>query len=43
MGQINCQQLIEQMKSTTELQQADLLRIEQEQDGIQAVQQEQLQ
>ena len=42
-GQINCQQLIEQMKSTTALQQADLLHIEQEQDGTQAVQQEQLQ
>jgi hypothetical protein len=39
-GQINCQQLMEQMKSTTELQQADLLCLEQEQDGAQAVQQE---
>ena len=42
-GQINSQQLIEQIKSTTALQQGDLLHIEQEQDGTQAVQQEQLQ
>lgn len=42
-GQFNCQQLIEQMKSTTDLQQADLLHIEQEKDGTPGVQQEQLQ
>ncbi|GFG32380.1 hypothetical protein Cfor_04360 [Coptotermes formosanus] len=42
-GQLDCQQLIEQMKTTTALQQEDLLHIGREQESIQSVQQEQLQ
>jgi hypothetical protein len=42
-GQIDCQHLIEQMKCPKTLKQADLLYIEQEKDGTQAVQQQELQ
>jgi hypothetical protein len=42
-GRLNCQDLTEQRKNTTVLQQEELLQTEQKHESIQSVQQEQLQ